>query len=57
MDKLALRFLVAGIVILIGDAVLISGAEFGEGAVLQPVVVGLVGVALIVSGIRRGRVF
>lgn len=53
MDKLTLRFLVAGVVVLIGDAALVSGSEFGEGAVWQPVVIGLIGLALIVSGIRR----
>lgn len=54
MDRLALRFVVAGIVIVAGGiAIATTGAGIGEAPEWKGAVVVSLGIGLIVSGIRR----
>lgn len=54
MNPLALRFVIAGGVILVGGiAIAVTGAGVGEGAHWKGAVVMLAGIGLILSGILR----
>lgn len=54
MDQLALRFIIAGIVIVAGGvAIAVTGEGVGEGAVWKGGVVVLAGLGLMVSGWYR----
>lgn len=54
MDPLALRFVIAGGVILLGGIVIaVTGAGVGEGPVWKGGVVMLAGIGLVISGMLR----
>lgn len=54
LNPLALRFVIAGTVIVIGGiAIAVTGAGVGEGAVWKGALVALAGFGLIVSGVSR----
>lgn len=54
MDRLALRFVVAGIVIIVGGiAIATTGAGIGEAPEWKGALVAALGAGLIVSGVRR----
>lgn len=58
MSPLALRFIIAGAVIVAGGiAIAFTGAGVGEGAIWKGAVVVLAGLGLIVSGWQRRSEF
>lgn len=54
MHPLTIRFIIAGLTVVVGGvAIAVTGSGVGEGAVWKGAIVAVIGVSLIVAGLRR----